>query len=125
MRYMMVVKGDENFRASGPPPKALMDAIAQLGIEASKKGTLVSVGGLHHSSKGASVRIRDGKVVVTDGPVTEAKEVIGGFSIFELGSLDEAKEEARKFMELHRQHWPGWEGDCEIRPMFEPGQGPC
>ena len=125
MRYMMVVKGDENFRDSGPPPKALMDAIAQLGIEASTKGTLISVGGLMHTSKGASVKVRDGKLVITDGPFSEAKEVIGGFSIFELASLDEAKEEARKFMELHRQHWPGWEGDCEIRPMFEVGQGPC
>ena len=125
MRYIMMVKGDENFAASGPPPKALMDAIGQLGAEAAKRGTLVSVGGLHHTSKGASVRIRDGKVVVTDGPFTESKEVIGGFSIFELASLDEAKAEATKFMELHRQHWPGWEGDCEIRPMFDPGQGPC
>ena len=124
MRYMLVVKGDENFRASGPPPKALMDAIGQLGVEATKAGKLVSVGGLQHTSRGASVKLRNGKIIVTDGPFSEAKEVIGGFSIFELASLDEAKEEARKFMELHRELWPGWEGDCEIRAMYDQGQGP-
>ena len=124
MRYMLIVKGDENFAASGPPPKALIDAIGQLGVEAAKAGKFVSMGGLQHSSKGATVKIRNGKLVVTDGPFTEAKEVIGGFSIFELASMDEAKEEARKFMELHRQLWPGWEGDCEIRPMFDEGKGP-
>jgi hypothetical protein len=118
MRYLLMVKSDENLHASGPP-KELLDAIAELGVEATRTGKLVSVGGLYHSSRGASVRVRGGKLVVTDGPFSEAKEVIGGFSIFELGSLDEAKEEARKFMEVHRKHWPGWEGDCEIRPIFE------
>ena len=124
MRYLMIVKGDENFRASGPPPKALMDAIGELCTEAVKSGRLVSMGGLHHSAKGASVRVRGGKLVVTDGPFTEAKEVIGGFTILELGSREEAIEEGRKFMELHRIHWPTWEGDCEIRLMCDEGQGP-
>ena len=86
MRYMMIVKGDENFRASGPPPKELMDAIGQLGEAAVRSGKMVSMGGLHHSSKGASVRIKGGKLVVTDGPFTEAKEVIGGFTILNLAS---------------------------------------
>ena len=121
---MMVVRSDENFRASGPPPKALIDAIGQLGMEAAKAGTMVTRGGLHHSSESATVRVRGGKVVITDGPFTEAKEVIGGFTIFELPSMDEAKEQARRFMEVHRLHWPGWEGEVEIRPMYDDGKGP-
>ena len=124
MRYLMMVKGDENFGASGPPPKPLMDAIGELAGEAVKTGKMVSMGGLQHSSKGARVKIRSNKVVVTDGPFSEAKEVIGGFTIFEVASREEAVEEARKFMELHRKHWPGWEGECEIRLMFDEGQGP-
>jgi hypothetical protein len=124
MRYMMIVKGDENFKASGPPPQELMEAIGQLGEAATKAGKMVSMGGLRHSSEGASVRVKGGKLTVTDGPFSEAKEVIGGFTIMNLASKAEAIEEARKFMELHRKHWPTWEGDCEIRLMYEGGDHP-
>ena len=124
MRFMMIVKGDENFQASGPPPKALMDAIEQLGREAFATGKIVSMGGLQHTSKGATVRVRGGKLSVTDGPFSETKEVIGGFTIMELSSKEEAIEEARKFMELHRTHWPAWAGDCEVRLMYGEGEHP-
>ena len=124
MRYLMIVKGDENFRASGPPPKELMDAIGELGIEAAKTGKMVSMGGLHHTSKGASVRLEGGKLTVRDGPFTEAKEMIGGFTIMELPSKEAAIEEARKFMELHRRLWPAWDGECEVRLMYEEGDHP-
>jgi hypothetical protein len=121
---MMIVKGDENFRTSGPPPQELMEAIGQLGEAAAKAGKMVSMGGLKHSSEGASVRVKGGKLTVTDGPFSEAKEVIGGFTIMNLASKAEAIEEARKFMELHRKHWPAWDGDCEIRLMYEGGDHP-
>jgi hypothetical protein len=124
MRYLMIVKGDENFRASGPPPKALMDAIGELGVEAAKAGKMVSMGGLHHSSKGAAVRVDGGKLTVKDGPFTETKEIIGGFTIMELPSKEAAIEEARKFMELHRKLWPEWSGECEIPEMFADGDHP-
>jgi len=124
MRYLMIVKGDENFRASGPPPQELMDAIGELGIEASKAGTMVSMGGLQHTSKGARVRIDSGKLTVKDGPFSEAKEVIGGFTIMDLPSKEAAVEEARRFMELHRKLWPGWSGECEIRLMYDEGPPP-
>ena len=124
MRYMLIVKGDENFEASGPPPKELIEGIDKLIEESANAGKLVSVGGLHHTSKGASVKIRGGKVIVTDGPFSEAKEVIGGFTIMNLKSKDEAIEEARKFMDLHVRTWPGWDGDCEVRLMYDEGKGP-
>jgi hypothetical protein len=50
---------------------------------------------------------------VTDGPFTEAKEVVGGYAQFELKSKEEAVESAVRFMELHKKHWPGWEGETE------------
>ena len=124
MRYLMMVKGDENFRASGPPPKALMDAIGELSVEAAKTGKIVSMGGLQHTSKGALIRLDNGKVSVKDGPFTETKEVIGGFTIMELPSKEAAVEEAQKFMELHRKLWAGWSGECEIREMFADGDHP-
>jgi hypothetical protein len=117
MRYLMIVKGDENFRASGPPPKELMDAIGELGIEAAKTGKMVSMGGLQHTSKGASIRLDGGKLVVRDGPFTEAKEVIGGYAIMEAESKREAIAQALRFMEIHRATWPGWEGESEVREM--------
>jgi hypothetical protein len=119
MRYMMIVRGSENFAASGPPPAALVEAVGRLGEEAARKGTMVSFGGLKPTSSGARIRLTNGKLVTTDGPFVESKEVIGGFSIFNLASKEEALEEARKFMELHRVHWPNWEGEIEIRLMYE------
>jgi hypothetical protein len=119
MRYMFIVSGSENLAASGPPPAALIEAIERLGEEATKNGKMVSFGGLQPTSFGARMRITKGKIETTDGPFTESKEVIGGFSIFNLASKEEALEEARKFTELHRVHWPKWEGVIEIRPMYE------
>jgi hypothetical protein len=58
-----------------------------------------------------------GKLHVTDGPFTEAKEIVGGYALVEVKSRDEALDVARQFMELHRVHWPAFEGECEVRPL--------
>jgi hypothetical protein len=119
MRYMMIVSGSENFAVSGPPPAELMEAIGKLSAEEARKGTMLSFGGLKPTSSAARLRVTNGKVVITDGPFTEAKEVIGGFSIFNFASREQAIAEAHRFMELHRIHWPKWEGQVEIREMYE------
>jgi hypothetical protein len=121
MKFMMIVKHPER---QGPPPKALMDAIAKLGEEATKAGTMLGSGGLCQTGSGARVRLSGGNITVTDGPFTEAKEVIGGYAQFELKSRQEAVESAVRFMELHKKHWPEWEGETEVRQMFEPGEFP-
>src|SRR5436309_15720198 len=107
MRFMMLVKSAEN---SGPPPKPLMDAIAKLSEDASKAGTMVQSGGLGPTAQSTRVRLSRGQVTVTDGPFTEAKEIVGGFAIFDLKSKEEAVEATMRFMQLHKEHWPGWEG---------------
>jgi hypothetical protein len=122
MKFMMIVKHAEN---QGPPPKSLMDAIAKLAEEDAKSGTMLGSGGLTGTGQGARVRLSGGKVTVTDGPFTEAKEVIGGYAQFELNSKEEAVEGAVRFMELHKQHWPGWEGETEVRQMYGPNDFPC
>jgi hypothetical protein len=122
MRYMMIVKHAEN---QGPPPKALMDAIAKLAGEAVQAGTMLGNGGLRSTAQGARVRLTKGQVSVIDGPFTEAKEVIGGYAQFELKSREEAIKSAVQFMELHKQHWPGWEGETEVREMYAPGEMPA
>jgi len=117
MRFMMIVKHAEK---QGPPPKQLMDAIAKLAEEAAKAGTMLGSGGLGPTALGARVRLSGGQVNVTDGPFTEAKEVVGGYAQFELKSKEAAIEGAVRFMELHRKYWPGWEGEAEIRQIFGP-----
>lgn len=117
MRFMMLVKSAEN---SGPPPKGLMDAIGKLSEEAVKAGTMVDSGGLAPTAMSTRVRLSRGQVTAIDGPFTETKEVIGGYAVFELKSKEEALEGALRFMELHKEHWPGWEGETEIRQMFGP-----
>jgi len=122
MRYMMIVKHSEK---QGPPPKSLMEAIARLAEAEAKSGKLLGNGGLKGTDTGARVRVTGGKVTVTDGPFTEAKEVIGGYAQFEFKTREEAVQSAVHFMELHKQHWPGWEGETEVRQMYAPGEFPC
>ena len=76
-------------------------------------------GGLKPSAMSARVQLRGGKVTALDGPFSEAKEIGGGFANFEFNSMKEAVESAKDFMELHRKYWPGWQGETEVRPMFD------
>jgi len=117
MRFMMLVKSAEN---SGPPPRELMEAIAKLSQNAAEAGELLGSGGLAPTAQSTRVRISGGQIRVIDGPFTEAKEVIGGYAQFELPSKEAALAGALEFMELHRKHWPEWEGETEIRQMFGP-----
>jgi hypothetical protein len=121
MRFMMLVKHAEN---QGQPPKELMEAIGKLAEEAAKAGNMVLSGGLAPTAMSTKVRVSKGQVAAIDGPFTEAKEVVGGFAIFELKSKQEAIEGAKRFMELHRKHWPGWEGETEVRQLFGPDDFP-
>ena len=117
MRFMMIVKHAEK---QGPPPQQLMDAIGKLAEEETRAGTMIDSGGLGPTAQGARVRLSGGRVIVTDGPFTETKEVVGGYAQFELVSKEEAIKSAVRFMELHKQHWPGWEGETEVRQMYGP-----
>jgi hypothetical protein len=121
MQFMMLVKHAENL---GAPPKELMDALAKLGEEAVKTGRMVASGGLFPTAKSTRVRVSGGKVSKIDGPFTEAKEVVGGYAVLEFKSREEAIESAVEFMDLHRKHWPGWEGETEVRQVYGPDEFP-
>ena len=121
MRFLMLVKHGEN---PGPPPKEFLDAMARLGEEAAKSGTMIQSGGLSPIAKSTRVRLSRGQVTAIDGPFTEAKEVVGGYAVLDYKSKEEALEGAKHFMDLHRQHWPGWEGETEIRQVFGPEDFP-
>ena len=117
MLIMSLVKHKENL---GNPPQSLMDAMGKLMEEETKSGVLVHTGGLAGTSDGIYARLSGGKVTVKDGPFTEAKEIVGGFAILKVNSKEEALEKTRAFVELHQQHWPECEIECETRQIFGP-----
>jgi len=121
MRFMTLVRHAEN---SGPPPPALMEALEKLSEEASKGGTILEAGGLAPTAMSNRVRLAKGKVTVIDGPFAETREVVGGFAVFEVETKQEMIDATVKFMELHREHWPGWEGETEVRQVFGPDDYP-
>lgn len=123
MKYLSFIRHSESYRAS-PPPPALMEAMGKFVEKSLKDGTLVDTGGLAPSKDGFRVRLAHDKLTVTDGPFSETKEIIGGWAILDVSSKAEAVRIATEFMELHRKHWPAFEGESEVRPMFEPGMGP-
>jgi hypothetical protein len=123
MKYLCFVRHSEKYRES-PPPAALMEAMGQFVQQSMNDGTLVDTGGLLPSKDGVRVRLASGKITVTDGPFVESKEIIGGWAILKADSKAEAIRIATEFMDLHRKHWPAFEGESEVRPMFEPGTGP-
>jgi hypothetical protein len=121
MRFMMMVKADENYEAGRPPDPELMEAIGKLTDDMRKAGVVLETGGLYPSSAGARVRVGGGTLTVTDGPFAEAKEVIGGYAIIQAGSIEEAKQSAARFMQIHADILgPSYQGECEIRRMFDP-----
>jgi hypothetical protein len=117
MRYLMLLHG---VPTDTPPPDGLMEAIMALGEEATRAGVLLDTAGLLPSATGGTrVDLTAGKLSVTDGPFTEAKEIIS-YAVYELRSKEEAVEWASRFLAVHRDQWPGWEGDTEIRRIFGP-----
>ena len=116
MRYMMFIKHTEDYRGRTIPP-ALIQAMGEFVGENTKKGIFIDGNGLKSSHKGKKVELRDGQLRVIDGPFTETKELVGGYAIVEVSSDEEALDIAMKFMELHRVHWPEFEGETELRPI--------
>lgn len=113
MRFMFIVTSAH----SGPPTPELLDAMHKLANREIKAGRMLDNSGLMPLGTGAQVRVAKGKLSVVDGPFVEAKEVIGGYAIFELQGKDEALAAAKEFMQLHKDLMPGWEGTCELRAL--------
>ena len=116
MQYMFLTSGVETGAVA---PQRMIDEIEKLTDQEMAAGRMIARGGLMPTAIGsARIESRRGKLKLTDGPCAETKEVLGGFAIFEFATREEAIAAAESFMELHRQHWPEWEGVCEMRPMF-------
>ena len=117
MRFMYIVTSPQP--QVGPTP-GLLEAMHKLAEREIKAGRMLDNGGLMPLQTGAQVRVGDGRLSVIDGPFVEAKEVVGGYAIFELRDKEEAVAMAKEFMQLHLDHMPGWEGTCELRAFAGP-----
>ena len=116
MRYLMLIKHREDYRNQTPPP-GLYEAMGEFVQESFKNGTLVDTAGLKATKYGARVRLSGGKLTTIDGPFTETKEMVGGYAIVNASSWQQALDIANRFMNVHRVHWPEFEGECEVRPL--------
>ena len=122
MRYMMFIV-HKGLGTEAKPPQSLYDAMGEFVGAELASGRLVDTGGLRPSKEGKRIRSHNGKLTVTDGPFTEAKEIVGGYAVVNVKSAKEADEVATKFMEIHRVHWPEFDCTCEMRPIDE-AEGP-
>jgi hypothetical protein len=123
MRYMMFIKHTEDYRKE-EVPQSLYAAMGEFVGEATKNGVMIDGAGLQPSARGHRVRLSKGKITITDGPFTESKEIVGGYALIEARSEEHALEIAREFMEIHRVHWPQFEGESEVRPLESEAGGP-
>ena len=115
MRVMVIVKATKNSEAGVMPSEKLLADMGKYNEELVKAGVMLAGEGLHPSSKGKRVVFSGGKKAVVDGPFSETKEVIAGFWLWQVKSMDEAVEWVRRCPEP----MPDEEGTIEIRPVFE------
>jgi len=111
MRVMVLVKADKNSEAGVMPTKELLTEMGKFNEELAKAGVMLAGEGLHPTSKGARVKFSDGKKTVVDGPFAETKELVAGFWLWQVKSVDEAIEWLKRA--------PFENTEVEIRPLFE------
>ena len=115
MRVMVIVKADKKSEAGEMPTEQLLTEMTKYNEELVKAGVMLAGEGLHPSSKGARVKFAGGKRIVTDGPFAETKELVAGFWLWQVKSMDEAIEWAKRCP----NPMPGTEAELEIRRVFE------
>ena len=116
MRFFMYTLGDESIPMPPPTPE-LMEKMGAFMAEAQQSGALIQTGGFGPSVLGATVGLANGAFTVTDGPFSEAKELIGGWALVEVASKDEAIEYAKRFLGIVGG------GESRIRQVFGPEDG--
>ena len=115
MRVMVIIKATKNSEAGVMPSEKLLTEMGRFNEELVKAGVMLAGDGLHPSRRGKRVRFSGGKKTVIDGPFAETKELIAGYWIWQVKSMDEAIE----WLSRCPDPMPGEESEIEIRPIFE------
>jgi hypothetical protein len=115
MRVMVMVKASKNSEKGVMPSEKLLADMGKYNEELVKAGVMLAGEGLHPSSKGKRVVFSGGKKTVVDGPFAETKELVAGFWLWQVKSIEEAVEWVRRCPDP----MPGEESEIEIRPVFE------
>ena len=115
MRFLVMVKGDADSEAGVIPSREILAEMGKFNEELVRAGIMLAADGLHPSSRGKRVRFSGGKKTVLDGPFTETKELVAGFWIWQVKSIEEALEWVRRCPDP----MPGEDSEIEIRPIFE------
>ena len=115
MRVMVIVKATKNSEAGVMPSEKLLAEMGNYNEELVKAGIMLAGEGLHPSSKGRRIRFSGSKRTIVDGPFTETKELIAGYWLWQVKSIEEAVEWARRCPDP----MPGEDAELEIRPVFE------
>jgi len=116
MRFMIMVKGNGDTEAGVIPDESLFTAMAEYHEELAKAGVLLDASGLQPTSKGARIRFSGGKRIWIDGPFTESKEIVAGYTLIQVKSREEGLEWAKRFPAPHGDNA---EGEIEIRQLYE------
>jgi hypothetical protein len=111
MRFLGYTLGDETVPQPPPSPE-LFEQMGKFMEEATKAGVIVATGGIAPTAMGAKITLKDGEFTVTDGPFTEAKELIGGWALLECRDMEEAVEWSKRFVSVLG------EGEVRVRPVF-------
>jgi hypothetical protein len=114
MRFMILIKANEDSEAGVMPSQEILTAMADYHQQLVKAGVLLDGNGLQPSSKGWRIEWSGGKRRMIDGPFTEAKELLAGYTIIQVKSKEEAMEWASRFPNPHNE-----DGEIEIRQLFE------
>jgi len=117
MKVMVIVKATKNSEAGGLPSEKMLTEMGAFNEELVKAGIMLAGEGLHPSAKGKRIKFSGSSRKVVDGPFTETKELIAGYWIWQVRSIDEAVEWARRCPDPH----PGEDAELEIRPIFDLG----
>ena len=116
MRFMMLVKANQNSEAGVMPTEKLISAMMKYNEELAKAGVLLELSGLQPSSKGARVKFSGDRITVIDGPFAETRELIAGYWLIQVKSREEAIEWAKR---APNPAGEGAEGQIELRQLFE------
>jgi hypothetical protein len=114
MRVMVIVKATPDSETGVMPSTELLEAMGRYNEELVKAGVMLAGEGLHPSARGKRVRFSGSQRTVVDGPFSEAKELVAGFWLWQVGSMEEAVEWARRC-----PNPSGETGELELRPVFE------